>query len=213
MRGLILMAAVLAASFPAAAEDSANAAAGYGLIREFTTGLEALRARFRQTLLDASGKVTEEAAGTLTLMRPDRFRWDYETPYEQLVLGDGKRLWSYDADLEQAVVRDYDEVLAASPAMLLSGSGDVEALYEVEDLKVEAGQEWVLLSPRIADTDFRALALTFEDGKLIRMELVDNLDQLTRIDFVEVERNPPLPEDAFVFRPPEGVDVIGAGEG
>ncbi len=181
---------------------------GYARVRALTTGLDSMTAQFHQQLLDADGQLIQEGRGTLSIQRPDRFRWQYAEPYEQLVLGDGERLWSYDADLEQAVVRGYDDVLEASPAMLLSGARDVAELYEVAALRNEQGLEWVVLAPRARETDFKFLGLGFAGDELRRMDLIDSLDQLTRIELSEVKRNPPLDSSVFAFDPPAGVDVI-----
>ncbi len=181
---------------------------GFARVRALTSGLGSMTAQFHQQLLDADGQLIQEGRGTLSIQRPDRFRWQYAEPYEQLVLGDGERLWSYDADLEQAVVRGYDDVLEASPAMLLSGARDVAELYEVAALRNEQGLEWVVLAPRARETDFKFLGLGFAGDELRRMDLIDSLDQLTRIELSEVKRNPPLDSSVFEFDPPAGVDVI-----
>lgn len=183
---------------------------GYARIRAYTSGLHSMTAKFRQQMIDADGELVQEGRGTLSIQRPNRFRWQYTEPYEQLILGDGEKLWSYDADLEQAVVRGYDDVLAASPAMLLSGARDVAELYEVAALRIEDGLDWVVLAPRALETDFKLLGLGFADGELRRMDLIDSLDQLTRIELTGVERNPALEESVFEFSPPPGVDVIEA---
>jgi len=183
---------------------------GYARIRAYTSGLHSMTAQFRQQMIDADGELVQEGRGTLSIQRPNRFRWQYTEPYEQLILGDGEKLWSYDADLEQAVVRGYDDVLAASPAMLLSGARDVAELYEVAALRIEDGLDWVVLAPRALETDFKLLGLGFADGELRRMDLIDSLDQLTRIELTGVERNPALEESVFEFSPPPGVDVIEA---
>ena len=63
------------------------------------------------------------AAGRLYLQKPGKFRWDYSEPSEQLILADGKQIWFYDKDLQQANVRNMDASLANTPAVLLSGGG------------------------------------------------------------------------------------------
>ena len=62
---------------------------GYARIRALTSGLESMTAQFHQELLDADGQLIQEGRGTLSIQRPNRFRWQYSEPYEQLVLGDG----------------------------------------------------------------------------------------------------------------------------
>ena len=42
------------------------------------------------------------------------------------------------------------------------------------------------------------------------MDLRDNLNQTTRIEFKNAERNPSLNPSLFTFTPPPGVDVLDA---
>jgi len=180
-------------------------------LRGFLSQVHSLRANFVQTLYSADGDSQPASSGQLLLERPGRFRWDYETPYRQLVLSDGENLWSVDPDLEQAVVRKLNESMAASPAMLLSGSRDLEEVFSIELVKRDEGLLKVYLAPRGQGSDFQALLLGFDDKGLARLELVDNLDQVTRIDFSEIELNPDLDDASFQYVPPEGMDVINQG--
>src|SRR5690606_9196601 len=97
----------------------------------FFDGLQTLSADFEQTLYDAKGSLTQTAQGRLSIQRPGRFRWDYSSPYRQLVLGDGQRLWTYDADLEQATVKPQEDALAGTPALLLSADQQPHELFSV----------------------------------------------------------------------------------
>ena len=182
--------------------------AGRERLQQFLEGMTTLRAEFVQTLESAEGEVQQRSRGRLMIKRPGRFRWDYTDPYPQLVLADGEKLWSVDPELEKAVVRTLDGSMAASPAMLLSGEGDVEQAFTIELVKQEGELMRIYLRPKVADSDFRAVSIAFAGQRLGRLELVDNLDQVTRIEFTSLELNPALPEDAFSYQPPPGVDVI-----
>ncbi|MCY4312605.1 MAG: outer-membrane lipoprotein carrier protein LolA, partial [Gammaproteobacteria bacterium] len=52
------------------------------------------------------------------------------------------------------------------------------------------------------------IRIGFEDNRLRLMELVDHLEQRTRIIFHEMKENIEIPDSRFQFIPPEGVDVI-----
>ncbi len=186
-----------------------NSEQAWDLLDAYLTGVTTMRAQFRQILLDENQQIVQNARGTLVLKRPGQFRWDYQDPYEQLILSDGTHLWLYDADLEQVTVKSLDDSLASTPAMLLSGDASMTDGFKL----TEAGQYgevfWMTLVPRNQETDFRNISLGFVDGQLQLMELEDSLDQLTRIILQEVERNPVLADDTFEFVPPAGSDVIG----
>lgn len=175
----------------------------------FFGDLHNLSAAFEQTIADAQGKVTQTATGRLSIQRPGKFRWDYATPYKQLVLGDGQRLWTYDADLEQATVKPQQDALAGTPALLLSAAQPPGELFAIQPLPSRDGEQWFELTPKSQDTQFNQLRLGFADDMLVAMELVDGFDQLTQIRFSELRRNGPLSTGLFHFAPPPGVDVIG----
>lgn len=171
----------------------------------------AIRAHFEQTVQGAAFAQPEVARGTLVMQRPGRFRWDYQQPYEQQIVADGKQLWIYDVDLEQMVVKPLDEALGDTPALLLSGSGNLEERFVVEELSDADGLAWVKLTPRQPDTGFIELRLGFDTRHLRRMELTDGFEQVTRLVFSDVVYNADIDPAAFHFEPPPGVDVIGQG--
>jgi outer membrane lipoprotein carrier protein len=203
--GVVLMCVASASLHAAEATDAP--------LDRFFRGLETLSAQFEQTIVDAGGKVTQRATGRLSIQRPGRFRWDYDTPYKQLVLGDGDQLWTYDADLEQATVKPQEAALAGTPALLLSAREQPRELFTVRSLPPRNGEHWYELTPTseqgLGDTQFNQLRLGFTGDSLVAMELVDGFDQTTQIRFSDLQRNGPLASGLFDFTPPAGVDVIG----
>jgi outer membrane lipoprotein carrier protein len=199
--GAILLLAVLCAP----------AAAGTGLerLRAFLDGLDTLRAEFRQVLVDERGEALEEAAGSVLLARPGRFRWDYVEPYRQLIVADGQQLWLYDPDLAQVTVRPQAGALDATPASLLASRRPVDEVFVIEELGVDAeGVAWLALEPREAGSSFESIRVGLNAGGGLRMRLVDGFGQTTDLAFLDVQRNPSVAEERFRFTPPEGVDVI-----
>lgn len=190
---------------------AANAAPeeGYQRIERFLKGLEGLQAQFQQKLSDRTGQVTDRSSGVLAISRPNRFRWDYQEPYQQVIVSDGAKLWLYDADLEQVTVRKLDDTLSATPAMLLSGQGKLEENFKVTETTQDKLVQWVRMEPKRSDTDFKWVRLGFSNDALKYMELGDKLGQITVIEFSKFERNPKLDPARFVFKVPEGADVIG----
>lgn len=183
--------------------------AGRQRVEGFLQGLQSLQAQFKQTLTDRNGQTVEQASGTLAIRRPNRFRWDYREPNEQLIVADGARIWLYDADLEQVTVRKLDDTLSATPAMLLSGQGNLEQNFEVTQTSQEGGVFWVRMQPKRDDTDFKWVRLGFDGATLKFMELADKLGQTTHLEFAQLERNPTLDPSRFTFTVPPGADVIG----
>jgi len=203
--GTLLACAVLA---PAAqAQGSGDAVSR---IEAYLATLNTLSANFSQVVRNRDGQIVDKASGTLSLSRPDRFRWDYEQPYLQTIVADGKRLWLYDSDLEQVTVRALEQGLGSTPAMLLSGSGRVGDAFTSSGVQRQGDWTWYRLAPKQEGSDFERVSLAFDrKGELAAMELGDKLGQVTVIEFGAVRRNLALDQRLFRFEPPPGADVIG----
>jgi outer membrane lipoprotein carrier protein len=180
-------------------------------VDKYLSGLATWSADFTQTIDDGHGKIMRSAAGKLYLQKPGKFRWDYSQPSEQLILADGKQIWFYDKDLQQANVRNMDATLSSTPAVLLSGGGSVSSQFDVTALPPEGGLEWYQLIPKHPETDFQLVRIGFKQGQLASMFLADKLNQVTQLTFTNPKRNANFAADLFTFVPPPGVDVIGRG--
>lgn len=178
-------------------------------VERHLNGLASWSADFAQTIDDGHGKVVRSAAGKLYLQKPGKFRWDYTQPSEQLILADGKQIWFYDKDLQQANVRDMDASLANTPAVLLAGTGTLSSEFDVTALPRSDGLEWYQLLPKHPNSDFQLVRIGFRNGELASMFLADKLNQVTQLTFTNPKRNAKFPPDLFTFVPPPGVDVIG----
>ncbi len=171
----------------------------------FFTGLSTLQADFDQQVVDANQRTVQSSQGHMWIMRPGRFRWDYLTPYKQLLVADGKRVWSYDEDLEQVTVQPASEVLTTTPAMLLSGSKPLGEVFTFEELTADR----VLLKPRTDDSNITTLTLAFAQGQLSEIVAHDTFGNTTTFSFSNLVRNPHLQQDIFHFQVPAGADVVG----
>lgn len=188
---------------------AAHAGEAVDRLNAFIGSEGAIRGEFVQTVQDAAFSQPEKSRGTLAMQR-GKFRWDYQSPYQQLIVADGKYLWIYDVDLEQVIVKELDEALGDTPALLLSGGSSLNERFNVEELfQPQEDLLWVRLLPREADPSFKELRFAFGPRHLARMELVDGFGQVTRLDFSNMERGVVLPADTFNFVPPEGVDLVG----
>jgi outer membrane lipoprotein carrier protein len=197
--------ALLLASFAANAADDA-----LSRVDAYLGSLKTLAADFEQVVRDSKGQITHRASGKLTISRPNRFRWDYREPYLQTIVADGKRLWLYDADLDQVTVRALEQGLGSTPAMLLSGSGRASDAFTAGPVQKRGALSWCTLLPSQRGSDFERVSLAFDGkGELVAMELVDKLGQATDIEFRSLVRNGKVDEAAFRFVPPKGADVIG----
>jgi outer membrane lipoprotein carrier protein len=178
--------------------------------KSFVSETQSARAAFEQKVYDKGGKLTQQAQGSFVFQRPGRFRWVYEKPADQVIVGDGERVWIYDRELNQVTVRKMSAALGSTPAALLSGSADVAKAFELSDAGKRDGLEWLQAVPRDREAGFERMRIGFgAQGALEAMELVDHFGQTTRLRFTRLVRNPPLDPKEFRFEPPKGADVLG----
>ena len=178
-------------------------------LETYLKGLTTIKAGFVQTLNNAGGELIEKSEGIMAVERPGKFRLQYQNPYEQLYVADGKNIWMYDRDLEQITVKPQSEALGSTPALLLSTIEPLETNFELRELGEHEGFFWLELNPKDADSNFDFVKLAMDGDILRAMEMVDGFGQTTRLYFDPMTRNPKLDADVFRFVPPAGVDVIG----
>jgi outer membrane lipoprotein carrier protein len=182
-------------------------------LRDFVKGTRTGKVAFTQTIVNRNGKVSNPASGTFQFARPGKFRWVYDKPYEQWIVGDGDKLWIFDKDLNQVTVRKLGASLGQSPAAILAGSDDLEKNFTLTEAGVQDGIEWLEAVPKAKDTSFELVRIGFKsegtNRSLAAMELRDTFGQTSVLKFGAVERNPTLAPETFQFTPPKGADVIG----
>ena len=193
-----------------------EAADGVARLEAFLDEIRSLTADFKQELWSADQELIQTDTGSLSLQRPNRFRWTYRDPDEPgnptklVVVADGTRLWIYDVELEEITVTPFDEV-GTSPAMLLSGDRKVREEFDVVGTHTLEGLDWIKLEPT-GSSDFASVSIGFSGTEPRRLELVDGLGQVTRIELDHLVVNPSIDDDVFELEVPRGVHVIG-GEG
>jgi outer membrane lipoprotein carrier protein len=184
-------------------------AAAIDRFKTFARSTQSARANFEQKVYDRGGKLAQESKGSFVFLRPGRFRWIYEKPVDQLIVGDGERVWIYDRDLNQVTVRRISKALGSTPAALLAGASDVDKAFEMTDAGERDGLEWLEAKPRDKDAGFERIRMGFSATGVQAMELVDNFGQTTRLRFSGLVRNPKVDAAEFRFEPPKGADVLG----
>lgn len=178
-------------------------------LNAFVKSTRSARADFTQTVLDRRANPTQQASGTMAFSRPGKFRWTYEKPYAQTIVGDGKKLWIHDSELNQVTSKPLDAALGSSPAALLAGSNAIERSFVLKDIGMDDGLDWLEATPKTRDTSFERIRMGFSSATLAVMELKDSFGQTTVIRFANLQRNPKIAANTFKFTPPKGADVIG----
>ena len=200
----MLLVSAMALSSASAIAAEADAARLTQLLDKSRT----LSANFSQLTLDGGGTQLQETTGQMSVQRPGLFYWHTDAPAEQVVVSDGKNVTLWDPDLEQATIKKLDQRLTETPALLLSG--DVSKISQSFDItsKEQGGVMDFVLKPKTKDTLFDSLRLSFRNGLVNDMQLIDSVGQRTNILFTGVKANEPIPASKFKFDIPKGADVI-----
>jgi outer membrane lipoprotein-sorting protein len=195
-------------------------------LESFVSATHSVEANFTQKVMDRSGHTLQQLSGYMQFVRPNKFRWSYQKPYQQLIVGDGERFWLYDADLNQVTEKKLGDALGSSPAALLSGSSQIEQEFALRNIKCQEarggadhrackdgvdveGLEWLEAIPRAQDSSIDKMRLAFNaQSDLVMMALFDSLGHVTVLRFSNLKRNPSLAPQLFKFEPPRGADVL-----
>lgn len=178
-------------------------------LKTFIASTHSAQANFTQAVLEQNGKRMQSASGVMQFQRPGKFRWTYQKPYEQIIVGDGAKFWLYDKDLNQVTVKKLDAALGSSPAALLAGSNEIERGFNLKEAGSRDGLEWLQATAKSQESSFSAVLMGFDaDSGLVAMELNDTFGHKTVLKFSAMQRNPKLPAQQFQFTPPAGADVI-----
>ncbi|MDT8282315.1 MAG: outer membrane lipoprotein chaperone LolA [Gammaproteobacteria bacterium] len=178
-------------------------------LENFLSNTKTFEAVFHQTLRTHKGEVLQETSGRFYLSRPGKFRWNYQSPYEQIIVSDGERLWNYDVELQQVTVQKKSVGLPGTPMALLDNSSDLYKSFTVTPLDEHDGVYRLKLQSKSKESDFGEIVVALDADGLRFMQLHDQFEQVTDIIFSASKTNENLAQDIFVFIPPDGADVFG----
>ena len=173
-------------------------------LNKLLSNTKSMTANFTQTTKGASNGTFK---GTMSVQRPNNFRWETTSPSEQLIVANGSSLWIFDKDLEQATKQSVDNQVGNTPALLLSGDpSKIDKNFKIT--QPYSTKNYYVLYPKSSSASFKSLSVSFSGGKPVMMVLNDTLGQTTSIKFSNIKLNPTINSSQFKFTPPKGVDII-----
>ncbi len=173
-------------------------------LERFSETTQTLQANFEQVTRDSDGYIIDRSEGVFYFKAPNRFRWTYIQPFEEVIVGDGERLWHHDPNLEQVTVRAQPDA-SESPVLALTDFNVLQARYS---LAAAEDSPRIDLTPKASATDANAAWVVLNKGQPRVVGWQDGFSQTTRIEFSGLEYNAELDDALFVFQPPAGVDVL-----
>ncbi|HKW84811.1 MAG TPA: outer membrane lipoprotein chaperone LolA [Burkholderiaceae bacterium] len=197
----LIAAALIACASLAAKADAVDS------LKEFVRDVKTGRAQFTQTVTSPDGKKNKTSTGSFEFSRPNRFRFAYAKPFEQTIVGDGQKVWIYDADLNQASSRKIGAALGATPAALLAG-GSLDKDFDLAALPAKDGLDWAQATPKAKDGAFKSVQVGFRGKELAAIEIIDAFGQRSLLQFKQFTPGVTIAPETFTFTPPAGADVI-----
>ncbi|HEX6881038.1 MAG TPA: outer membrane lipoprotein chaperone LolA [Terriglobales bacterium] len=213
VRRLLLVAGVLLLGLTPLIGQTADLHKIAGQVDKRYNSLQSLQLDFTETYKGAG--ISRSESGVMSLKKPGRMRWDYETPTRKAFLTDGKTAWFYVPGERQArrtSVKKLDDF--RSPLRYLLGKTKLEK--EFDNLAVLTGDKDaapgdVVLQgiPRGMEDRVQSTRLEIApDGAIVRIWIEELDGSITEFRFSNEKHNPHLADAKFKFKPPVGVEVI-----
>ncbi|MEY2866046.1 MAG: outer rane lipoprotein chaperone LolA [Pseudomonadota bacterium] len=203
MRQRLLIILLFVIAFPVQAQTARQQ------LNVFASGLKTASVTFQQVVTGPNGENVQSAQGLLQMKSPNRFRWEYSKPNDQLIVADGTKIWVYEPDLKQVTVKPQDALNQDNPLSAMSSPEALERFYKVTELPEQRGIRWLQLVPkRPENSPFDKALLGFDGNGLRSMRLFDNLGQVSEFRFGSWKRNAAIADNKFRFTTPKGVEEV-----
>lgn len=172
-------------------------------LKQRLDSLQSFSAEFSQTVTDSQGELLQEAQGQLYLKKPNLLLWNIEEPNESTLIADGSTLWHIDPFVEQVIALNQQEAVVNNPIVLLTSSDN--SAWQQFDIRGENGVYSVTAKDN--QSQFAALTLKFSENTLVGLIMIDRQDQVSELQFTEIQQNSELSDSLFIFSLPPGFEL------
>jgi outer membrane lipoprotein carrier protein len=166
----------------------------------------AFSGQFSQSVYDNKSQLIEEANGVVVFKKPHFFKWIYQAPHQNQIIGDGETVYIYDPDLSQVIMSKFSQSKNNNPANIFF-LNNIEESFKVTKILID-DEAWYRCESKSKDIDFQSIEISFNEDKIHGMRVVDGLQNKIIINFVSIIQNPNIDEASFLFNVPDNVEVI-----
>ena len=166
----------------------------------------------QESLVKSLGR-KQISEGAVFFKKPGKMRWNYQKPFKQEIVSDGKTLWSYRPEEKQVLVSPMSQAAQGKvPSTFLAGLGNLQIDFQIRWAKEPSPQEpyYLELTPNEFQGSLEKLFLLIdrENYRILQAKIQDVMGNTTQISFSKIQFDNRLPDSLFAFTPPKGVEVF-----
>ncbi len=170
------------------------------------TNIHSFSADFRQLVFSSEGNTIQQAAGQLTVQKPNLVNWHTVMPEENQIISDGDTLWLYDPFIEQATAYSLAQSLTNTPILLLSTTD--ELIWQQFNIE-ETDPNSFVVRAKDEQSQVKSLSIKFSvvsnDYVIDEFVIDDATGQRSKFSLNSFLLNPSLDKKVFEFNQPENV--------
>lgn len=183
--------------------------------------LDRLQKHYQQTnsfsakfteLISPAGGAKRERTGTVYYRKSGQMRWEFAGQDQEVIVSDGKLLYSYQPDLNQVIETPLEQAFkSSSTAAFLLGIGEVRRDFDASMPAAAPadGLKHIVLKPKNGSDSFE-VGVDPATLDLKSLRLADALGDVTELAFSDIKRDTALDDKLFTFIPPAGADIVKA---
>lgn len=168
--------------------------------------IHSMTANFNQKLIDGQTSNNLNSKGKMSLKKPQYFKWVTTSPNNQEIVSNGTKLWIYDGDLDQIIIKKVSNDIAQFPYLILlsKNTSNINKLFTVK----EQGNTSYILKPK-NDQMIDSIKIKFTPNNQLKyLEISTSLNQFTKIEFTDVRTYVDISDTSFDFKVPEDTNII-----
>jgi outer membrane lipoprotein carrier protein len=166
----------------------------------------AFSGQFSQLVFDNKSQLIEEASGDVVFKKPHFFKWIYQAPHQNQIIGDGEIVYIYDPDLSQVIMSRFSQSKSNNPANIFF-LNNLEESFKVTKILID-DEVWYRCESKLKDIDYQSIEISFNKDKIKAMKVIDGLQNKIIINFVNISYSTDIDEASFLFNVPDNVEVI-----
>jgi outer membrane lipoprotein carrier protein len=155
-------------------------------------------------------------AGTLTLRKQGKMRWDYSQPEGKLFISDGKEVYLYTSEdnrVEKVPLKDTEDMRA--PLAFLLGHLDMKK--EFRDFQTQPASSsaeadvWLHAAAKNDRVPYKRVEMLIApDASIRQLKVVGRDESVLAFAFSDEKLNPSVNDAFFHFTAPPGAEVVNA---